>query len=90
MVLGIAVIFSSRSLSDNPLFFYLCGILVGVFASFMVLVYYVSKLLPKVSGFLIFITQRVACTKDWSFKASLFFDLNLEGTFLIFSYVVHR
>ncbi|KOB66200.1 Uncharacterized protein OBRU01_21596, partial [Operophtera brumata] len=36
-----------QTLSDNPLFFYLCGILVGVFASFMVLVYYVSKLLPR-------------------------------------------
>ncbi|XP_075971863.1 nuclear envelope integral membrane protein [Anticarsia gemmatalis] len=47
MVTGIVLIFSSRALSGNPVFFYLCGIFVGVFASFMVLVYYVSKLLPK-------------------------------------------
>ncbi|XP_059049675.1 nuclear envelope integral membrane protein isoform X2 [Achroia grisella] len=47
MFLGISLIFSSKALSGNPVFFYLCGIFVGVFASFMVLVYYVSKLLPK-------------------------------------------
>ncbi|OWR41729.1 hypothetical protein KGM_209829 [Danaus plexippus plexippus] len=47
MVVGISAIFASRSLSGNPVFFYLCGIIVGVSASFMLLVYYVSKLLPK-------------------------------------------
>ncbi|RVE50476.1 hypothetical protein evm_004901 [Chilo suppressalis] len=47
MLLGIILISSAKSLSGNPLFFYLCGVLIGVFASFMVLVYYVSKLLPK-------------------------------------------
>ncbi|KAJ0178647.1 hypothetical protein K1T71_005422 [Dendrolimus kikuchii] len=47
MVLGITLIFTSRHLSSNPFFFYLCGVLVGVFASFMVLVYYMSKLLPR-------------------------------------------
>ncbi|CAB3239492.1 unnamed protein product [Arctia plantaginis] len=47
MASGIILISSSRGLSANPLFFYLCGIFVGVFASFMVLVYYVSKLLPR-------------------------------------------
>lgn len=52
MVIGISAIFASRSLSGNPVFFYLCGIIVGVSASFMLLVYYVSKLLPKVSDYL--------------------------------------
>ncbi|XP_072939735.1 nuclear envelope integral membrane protein [Epargyreus clarus] len=47
MAAGIVLIFSSRALSGNPLFFYLCGITVGVSASFMVIVYYVSKLLPR-------------------------------------------
>ncbi|PZC76108.1 hypothetical protein B5X24_HaOG205132 [Helicoverpa armigera] len=47
MAAGVALIFSSRALCGNPVFFYLCGIFVGVFASFMVLVYYVSKLLPR-------------------------------------------
>ncbi|KAJ2952115.1 hypothetical protein O0L34_g4385 [Tuta absoluta] len=46
MSLGIALIFTSGALSGNPVFFYICGILVGVFASFMVFVYYISKLLP--------------------------------------------
>lgn len=47
MAAGITLIFSSKALSGNPVFFYLCGIFVGVSASFMVLVYYVSKLLPR-------------------------------------------
>lgn len=47
MVGGITLIFSSRTLSSNPVFFYLCGVFIGVSASFMVLVYYISKLLPK-------------------------------------------
>lgn len=47
MFLGISLIFSSRHLSGNPVFFYLCGVLVGVFASSMVLVYYISKFLPR-------------------------------------------
>lgn len=47
MAAGIALIFSSKSLSGNPVFFYLCGIFIGVFASFMVLMYYISKMLPK-------------------------------------------
>ncbi|KAL0882625.1 hypothetical protein ABMA27_001061 [Loxostege sticticalis] len=47
MVLGLVIIHSSKSLSGNKVFFYLCGIFIGVFASFMVIVYYVSKLLPR-------------------------------------------
>ncbi|CAH1647261.1 unnamed protein product [Spodoptera littoralis] len=47
MAAGLVLIFSSRALCGNPVFFYLCGIFVGVFASFMVLVYYISKLLPR-------------------------------------------
>ncbi|XP_068631047.1 nuclear envelope integral membrane protein [Battus philenor] len=47
MIFGLVLIFSSKTLSGNPLFFYICGVLVGVSASFMLVVYYVSKLLPK-------------------------------------------
>ncbi|XP_028177130.1 nuclear envelope integral membrane protein [Ostrinia nubilalis] len=47
MILGLVIIHSSKALSGNTVFFYLCGIFIGVFASFMVIVYYVSKLLPK-------------------------------------------
>ncbi|XP_060801693.1 nuclear envelope integral membrane protein [Amyelois transitella] len=46
MLAGITLILSSKALCGNPVFFYLCGVFVGVFASFMVLVYYISKLLP--------------------------------------------
>ncbi|KAH9643233.1 hypothetical protein HF086_012895 [Spodoptera exigua] len=52
MAAGLVLIFSSRALCGNPVFFYLCGIFVGVFASFMVLVYYISKLLPRCVGVL--------------------------------------
>lgn len=47
MFIGIGLIFSSKALSGNPVFFYLCGVFVGVFASFMILVYYFSKILPR-------------------------------------------
>ncbi|CAH0725340.1 unnamed protein product, partial [Brenthis ino] len=47
MVIGITLIYASRSLSANPVFFYICGIVIGVSASFMVLVYYISKFLPR-------------------------------------------
>lgn len=49
MFLGLTLILLSRALSGNSVFFYLCGIFIGVFASFMVLVYYISKMLPRVS-----------------------------------------
>ncbi|KAI8439486.1 hypothetical protein MSG28_013257 [Choristoneura fumiferana] len=47
MVAGLVTVWASRPLSSNPVFFYLCGVLLGVSASFMLLVYYVSKLLPR-------------------------------------------
>ncbi|XP_013143282.1 PREDICTED: nuclear envelope integral membrane protein 1 [Papilio polytes] len=47
MALGLVLIFSSKALSGNPVFFYVCGVLVGVSASFLLLVYYFSKLLPR-------------------------------------------
>nr|XP_026484235.1 nuclear envelope integral membrane protein 1 [Vanessa tameamea] len=46
MVVGAALIFTSRTLSGNPVFFYLCGIVIGVSASFMVFVYYISRFIP--------------------------------------------
>ncbi|XP_050343437.1 nuclear envelope integral membrane protein 1 [Nymphalis io] len=46
MVVGAALIFTSRTLSGNPVFFYLCGIVIGVSASFMVLIYYISRFIP--------------------------------------------
>lgn len=46
---GIILFFSSAKLSKNYLFFYLTGVLLGVFASFMVIIWFCSKLIPKVS-----------------------------------------
>lgn len=48
LALGLLVFFAASKLSNNALFYYLSGILLGIFASFLVLVYFVSKLLPKV------------------------------------------
>lgn len=47
---GIIVFFLARKLSHNAAFFYLCGILLGVFASILVLIWFISKLIPKVNN----------------------------------------
>ncbi|XP_055632164.1 nuclear envelope integral membrane protein [Toxorhynchites rutilus septentrionalis] len=44
---GIFVFLSAAKLSDNALFYYICGVGLGVFASFLVVVYMVSKLVPR-------------------------------------------
>lgn len=46
---GLLLFFYARKLSQTPLFYYLTGIFLGIFASFLVLVYFGSKLFPKVS-----------------------------------------
>lgn len=48
---GLFLFFYARTLSQTPLFYYLTGIFIGIFASFLVLVYFASKLIPKVSYF---------------------------------------
>lgn len=45
--LGIFVFFSSKTLAGNPVFYYLIGIFLGIFASFLVVVYLASKLFPR-------------------------------------------
>ncbi|KAG7190206.1 hypothetical protein KM043_006330 [Ampulex compressa] len=47
MILGIIMFRSAQRLSRNPLFYYLCGITLGVMTSIVILVYLMSKLLPK-------------------------------------------
>lgn len=49
MMLGAIVYWSAHKLSRNPLFYYLCGIALGITTSVIVLVYIFSKLLPRVS-----------------------------------------
>lgn len=47
LAVGVFVFLSSAKLSDNALFYYICGIFLGVFASFLVVVYMASKLFPR-------------------------------------------
>ncbi|KAG5681156.1 hypothetical protein PVAND_010616 [Polypedilum vanderplanki] len=44
---GLFFFFLSSKLSNNSAFYYLCGILLGVFASVLVLIWFISKLFPK-------------------------------------------
>jgi len=45
---GVLLFVSAPKLSKNSLFYYICGISVGICASFLILVYMMSKLFPKV------------------------------------------
>lgn len=46
-VMGMFIFFSAPPLSENPLFYYMSGIAVGVSASFFILIYMASKLIPR-------------------------------------------
>ncbi len=46
---GLAFIVLARKLSQNSLFFYFCGVMIGICASFLVLFYLMQKLIPKKS-----------------------------------------
>lgn len=48
---GLILFFYARTLSQTPLFYYLTGIFLGIFASFLVLVWFSSKIIPRVSNF---------------------------------------
>lgn len=48
--IGLFVFFSSKKLAGNPVFYYLIGIFLGIFASFLVVVYLASKLVPRRSA----------------------------------------
>ncbi|KAL1509445.1 hypothetical protein ABEB36_004180 [Hypothenemus hampei] len=47
VLLGIMLFLSAAPLSNNTIFHYLCGVSFGIFASFLILIYFISKLLPK-------------------------------------------
>lgn len=49
LVVGLLLFFYAKTLSQTPLFYYLTGICLGIFASFLVLVYFSSKIIPRVS-----------------------------------------
>lgn len=46
---GLVLFVNAHKLSQTPLFYYLSGIIIGIFASFLVLVYFLSKFFPRVS-----------------------------------------
>lgn len=53
LVGGFLMFFTASSLSNNAAFFYLSGILLGNCASVLILIWFISKLIPKVSYILI-------------------------------------
>lgn len=64
LVVGLILFFYAKTLSQTPLFYYLTGICLGIFASFLVLVWFSSKIIPRVSESLIIKLNNV--TKfDW-------------------------
>ncbi|XP_020707365.2 nuclear envelope integral membrane protein 1 isoform X2 [Athalia rosae] len=47
LILGIIVFLFAKKLSYDPIFYYICGITLGVTTSLLILIYLISKLLPK-------------------------------------------
>ncbi|CAG9773026.1 unnamed protein product [Ceutorhynchus assimilis] len=47
LVIGLLLFLSAKTLSHNTLFHYLCGISFGICASFLILIYFVSKIFPR-------------------------------------------
>jgi hypothetical protein len=47
LTVGLFMFFSAKQLSQNSLFYYLCGIILGISASFLVVVFLISKLIPR-------------------------------------------
>lgn len=51
LAIGLILFFYAKTLSQTPVFYYLTGIFLGIFASLLVVVYFGSKLFPKVMQF---------------------------------------
>lgn len=49
LVAGVLIYLSAAKLSQNVLFYYICGISFGISASFLILIYFISKLFPRKS-----------------------------------------
>ncbi|KAK4881003.1 hypothetical protein RN001_004322 [Aquatica leii] len=47
LILGVTLFFSADKLSKNVLFYYICGVSFGMCASFLIVIYFFSKLFPK-------------------------------------------
>lgn len=51
LVFGIFLFISADKLSQNTMFYYICGVTLGICTSFLILIYFLSKLFPKVNYF---------------------------------------
>lgn len=49
LVIGVLLFLSASSLSRNAVFHYICGISFGICASFLILIYFISKIFPRKS-----------------------------------------
>jgi len=47
-VVGLLLFAYSAQLSHNSLFYYLCGITIGVTTSFLIIILFISRFIPKV------------------------------------------
>ncbi|KAF5299263.1 hypothetical protein FQA39_LY02436 [Lamprigera yunnana] len=47
LVIGLILFFNASRLSRNILFYYICGVSFGICASFLILIYFLSKLFPR-------------------------------------------
>lgn len=61
-LVGIILFFYAKKLSDNQLFYYICGISLGICGSIAILIYLFSRLLPNVST--IFFYHNRCCDFD--------------------------
>lgn len=48
MVIGALIFWCAKTLSQNSVFYYVCGILFGVTMSILILIYITGKLVPRV------------------------------------------
>lgn len=49
MSIGLLIFFAANQFSETPLFYYTSGILLGICASLLIVVYFLAKLFPKVN-----------------------------------------
>lgn len=63
MSIGLLLFFAANQFSETPLFYYTTGILIGIFASLLIVVYFLAKLFPKVSC-------RIKCPLDQCQKSN--------------------
>lgn len=68
MSMGLLLFFAASQLSETPLFYYTSGILLGIFASLMVVVYFLAKLFPKVILLFDYLTFNVLPSTKISFS----------------------